>query len=503
MTRQFKMKAESGCALYKQVDAFLASLGISSSTIPLSARQTGGSQLACAVLEVGRQGEVVRPSDTVAYDTEREAHWSATAWKAPSCIYNPMSPQDVVYAVKVLNFTGSNFAIRGGGHTPFEGWANIDKGILISTSNLTDIVYDAISETVVVGAGNRWSDIYSHLEASSRMVLGGRVPDVGMGLLLGGGLSHLSNQYGLAADNVVSFDIVLANASMVTASAESNADLFFALKGGGNNFGIVTQVTMKTHPLGQVWGGVIAYNNTYVDALMNAFAKYQRSGQLDTKSAVISYMVFSQNINLVTLVYLAPVDRPAAFAPFYDIPSLYDQTRIHDTFSDLIGPPLDNGIPRWTWSTTTMYLDSPTYIEAATICQNQSAKLQSIANGTLVLLPQPISKSMITAASSTGGNPMGITPKEQMWLSLNLGWTKQSDDDKVPNIMDETIALIENLTETRGVYDPFKFLNDASPTQPVFHSYGERNLEKLKTAARKYDPHGMFEKQVPGGFKIF
>ena len=97
-----------------------------------------------------------------------------------------MSPQDVVYAVKVLNFTGSKFAIRGGGHTPFEGWANIDKGILISTSNLTDIVYDAISETVVVGAGNRWSDIYSHLEASSRMVLGGRVPDVGMGLLLGG-----------------------------------------------------------------------------------------------------------------------------------------------------------------------------------------------------------------------------------------------------------------------------------------------------------------------------
>ena len=88
-------------------------------------------------------------------------------------------------------------------------------------------------------------------------------------------------------------------------------------------------------------------------------------------------------------------------------------------------------------------------------------------------------------------------------LSLNLGWTKQSDDDKVPHIMDETIALIENLTETRGVYDPFKFLNDASPTQPVFHNYGERNLEELKTAAIKYDPHGMFEKQVPGGFKIF
>ena len=103
---------------------------------------------------------------------------------------------------------------------------------------------------------------------------------------------------------------------------------------------------MRTYPLGQVWGGVIAYSDTHVSALMEAFATYQRSGQLDTKSAVIAYMVFTQNINLVTLVYLAPVDRPDAFSPFYDIPSLYDLTKMHDTFSDLIGPPLDTGISR-------------------------------------------------------------------------------------------------------------------------------------------------------------
>ena len=97
-----------------------------------------------------------------------------------------MSVQHVVFAVNVLNFTGSNFAIRGGGHSPFEGWANIDEAVLISMSNVTDIKYDATSETVTVGAGNRWADVYRGLETSGRMVLGGRVPDVGMGLLLGG-----------------------------------------------------------------------------------------------------------------------------------------------------------------------------------------------------------------------------------------------------------------------------------------------------------------------------
>ena len=103
---------------------------------------------------------------------------------------------------------------------------------------------------------------------------------------------------------------------------------------------------MKTYPLGRVWGGVIAYNNTYIDALMRGFATYQASGQLDTKSAIITDMVVTANLNIFTFVYLAPVSRPAAFAPFYDIPALYDLTAMHDNFTDLVGPPLDTGIPR-------------------------------------------------------------------------------------------------------------------------------------------------------------
>lgn len=110
--------------------------------------------------------------------------------------------------------------------------------------------------------------------------------------------------------------------------------------------GIVTHVTMKTYPLGQVWGGTIAYNNTHVESLMKAFATYQSKGQLDTKSAVITNMVITQRILLLTLVYLAPVERPVAFQPFYDIPALLDLARLHDNLTDLVGPPLDVQLPR-------------------------------------------------------------------------------------------------------------------------------------------------------------
>lgn len=273
-----------------RTDTFLASLGLESSAISLAAKETGGEQLACAILRLNyARGTVFDAGNSTIYTNEREAHWyvdncsvhvsfpfilqqiakqslnkkcnlyrSATAWNSPTCIYTPANAENVIFAVKVLGFTGSKYAIRSGGHSPLAAWANIDKGILISMSNITDLAYDAGTESVRVGFGNRWGEIYEYLEAYNRIVVGGRVLDVGQGLTIGGkdfvcpackfmeavtklgslgGLSHLSNQYGFVADNVVSFEVVLATGKLVTASAASNPDLYWSLKGGGNNFG--------------------------------------------------------------------------------------------------------------------------------------------------------------------------------------------------------------------------------------------------------------------------
>lgn len=105
-------------------------------------------------------------------------------------------------------------------------------------------------------------------------------------------------------------------------------------------------MTLKAYPAGRVWGGTITYNETYQDALMNAFAEYQQVGQLDRNTATITYMLVNNGTLEVTLVYFGSVLRPDAFQPFYNIPALADVTRLHDNLTDLIDQPLGQGVPR-------------------------------------------------------------------------------------------------------------------------------------------------------------
>ena len=94
--------------------------------------------------------------------------------------------EDVTFAVNVLNFTASEYAVRSGGHSPLPFWASIDQGILISMSGITDLSYDDESQTARVGLGNHWGDVYDFIEQFGRLVVGGRVPPVGMALTTGG-----------------------------------------------------------------------------------------------------------------------------------------------------------------------------------------------------------------------------------------------------------------------------------------------------------------------------
>lgn len=134
-----------------------------------------------------------------------------------------------------------------------QGFASISKGPLISTKELNEVTFHPESMTVTVGPGNDWQDVHKALESTNVTVVGGRIGEVGVGgYVLGGGLSFLSTQYGWAANNIVSFEVVLANATVVTASNSSHTELYRALKGGGNNYGIITSYEMVAHPMGEV-----------------------------------------------------------------------------------------------------------------------------------------------------------------------------------------------------------------------------------------------------------
>ena len=154
---------------------------------PMAVREAGSSPtaLACGALASYGGNKTVAPENGL-YTPEREAHWSQTASESPACIFNPTSTADVAEAVRILGRTGSKYAVRTGGHSPLAGFANIDDGVLISLSGLRDMTYDEQAQTLRTGFGNRWGELYEYLQPHERMVVGGRVSDVGQALTIGG-----------------------------------------------------------------------------------------------------------------------------------------------------------------------------------------------------------------------------------------------------------------------------------------------------------------------------
>lgn len=188
------------------------------------------------------------------YTSEQLNYWSTGCGNLkPSCQLYPTTANEVAAIVKILHGNNDTFAIKSGGHNANKYFASIDGGPLISTKKLNEVTFDADSMTVRVGPGNDWQDVHQALEGTGVTVVGGRIGEVGVGgYVVGGGLSFLSTQYAWAANNIVECEVVLANASIVTASSTHNSDLWKALKGGGNGYGIVTAYTMVAHPQGEV-----------------------------------------------------------------------------------------------------------------------------------------------------------------------------------------------------------------------------------------------------------
>ncbi|KAA8574833.1 hypothetical protein EYC84_004077 [Monilinia fructicola] len=194
----------------------------------------------CERLSQSCHGETYLSSNGSQYYVLANNNWFAAARNTPICIVTPTTPHELAVIVKALASVDVQFAVRSGGRSPAPKAANIRDGVLIDMSLFNEVSYDATTNLAVIGPGLTWGAVYKTLEAFKVTVVGGRVTDVGVGgLILGGGLSYLSDKYGLACANVVSFQVVLGNGSIVTASASENSELHWALKGGANIFELV------------------------------------------------------------------------------------------------------------------------------------------------------------------------------------------------------------------------------------------------------------------------
>jgi hypothetical protein len=202
-------------------------------------------------------GEVIQPGDS-GYETARKI-WNASIDKHPGIIARCSGVADVVAAVNFARENELLVAVRGGGHN-VSGRALCDDGIVIDLSGMKGIHVDAKNHTARVQGGATLGDLDRETHVFGLAVPSGIVSKTGIaGLTLGGGVGWLIRKYGLTCDNVLSFDIVTADGKPRVASANEDEDLFWALRGGGGNFGVVTSFEFRAHPVSTVLGGVIAY----------------------------------------------------------------------------------------------------------------------------------------------------------------------------------------------------------------------------------------------------
>ncbi|CAG1980631.1 hypothetical protein FGSG_10611 [Fusarium graminearum PH-1] len=448
-------------------------------------------------------GEGVFFPDDTDYSELSTINWSQTAWAQPACIVSPSNASEVSKVVKIAVAQKARFAIRSGGHSANPGYANINDGILISLDRLTKTVFDPSTSLVSIGPGNRWGEVYEHLEQFNRTMVGGRVPTVGVGgLTLGSGLSYLTDLHGLACDNVVSYEVVLSNGSIVEASATSNKDLFWGLKGGINNFGVVTEFKSRTYVLDRVWGSVSLYNASQMPEVLQAVNKYQSAPNKDLYANMHMNLAPINDSIVLTLVYLKPEPQPKAFAPFYALKPLMAQDGIM-TLSQLQSLFSPGGSPRWALHVTGFKPSSAIYKKIDGIFRTapELDDLRGITGGMMVGTVQPITANVALAGQSLGGNALGLQAVNQTWLGLSAAWWSKDDDAAAERALAAFSKRIEAAIP-KNMKVPYLFMNDAGPKQEVIKSYGTDNVKRLQQVRAKYDASLVFHQLVPGGQKI-
>ncbi|KAK8052913.1 hypothetical protein PG996_012214 [Apiospora saccharicola] len=277
------------------------------------------------------------------YIKEQADYWSSTcAALKPTCIMFPKSAEEVSTIINVLKGNDEKFAIKSGGHNPNNYFSSVEGGPLISTQKMDQVLLDPATGIAKVGPGIRLDEIAAQLQGTGWTFVGGRIGNTGVGgLILGGGLSYMSAQYGWAASSVLEYEIVLANGTIATASATHNPDLFRALKGGGNMFGVVTTYTLQTYRQGNIYGGNLVFLRTpETDAkLLKAVRDFADYNQ-DDKAAVIvtaERSTVSLIDSWILFIFYDGVEVPAGtFKNFTDVGPTLNTCKVQ-TYSDLIG----------------------------------------------------------------------------------------------------------------------------------------------------------------------
>jgi len=335
-------------------------------------------------------------------------------------------------------------------------------------------------------------------------VIGARVPGVGVaGVTLGGGFSYKSNEYGLSVDNVVSYDLVLPNGT-ITSVTSNDTDLWFGLRGGMNNFGIVTKFVVKSYPQSKVWGGFMLYPSNQLGAVKNALLKYQTKQDVKASAAVALNYASGQLVSGSFLFYDAPVPPQGLFDDFLAIPSTLKNVSTQ-SYSDLILSlnalnPSPGTTRNYFCGVPVTHYSSAVFDAFVNQTELVGVKLASLdKNASTAVTLEPFDSGVFSHGSGSAYPP----DRSQAVFPSVAGatWTNASIDGIVASALRKEAAALHAvaLADGQNVSHAAVYVNYALFDTPLEDIWGQ-NVPRLRKIRADIDPEDVMG--LAGGFKF-
>ena len=443
---------------------------------------TSVDQASIAELSARFSGVLLRPGES-GYEDVRRVH-NGMIDRRPALIARCLGSADIADAINFARTYGLDLAVRGGGHN-VAGRAVCDDGLMLDLSLMKGIHVDPVRRTARAQGGVTWREFNRETQAHGLATTGGVISTTGIaGLTLGGGLGWLMAKYGLAMDNLLSAEVVTASGDIVRASKEENADLFWGLQGGGGNFGAVSWLEYRLHPVGTVTSGLIAYPFEQTRATCSNFSVRLHRG----------CPTISRSLPRCCTHPTAP-----------RLPSSWHATAVRSPRPKLLcngsksfGTPVMDTIAPTTYEATNMMLDAGFPRGALNYWKsNFMMELSDHAIDTLisqfVSCPSPMSGLLLEhihgAATRVGVSETAFPHRREGYNFLVVSqWLDPADNER-------NIAWArESYDVMRPCFTPGRYVNylgDDDGEDAVAAAYGP-NYQRLRTLKAKYDPTNLF-----------
>jgi len=429
-------------------------------------------------------GQLLQPNDP-GYDEARKVH-NGLIDKRPALIARCRGVADVIDAVNLGHDLGLEVAVRGGGHN-VAGRATVDNGLMIDLATMKGIHVDSSRKTVRAQGGVTWAELNRETQLHGLAVTGGVVSTTGIaGLTLGGGIGWLMSKYGLALDNLVSVDLVLADGRVVTASNNDNADLFWAVRGGGGNFGVATSFEYGLHPVGPtITGGIVAHPIDHARDALRFFRDCTAS--LPDELTVVAGLIHAPDgsgSKLAGMVacHCGSLDAgEAAMRPLKSFGSPVLDALGPMPYCQLNGM-LDAGYPKGAFN----------YWKSSFLAQLSNDAIDIIVES-FARCPTPMCQMLIEylhgAATRVGVSDTAFPVRAEGYNFLVLGqWTDRAISDRCIAWTRQTYADMAPFFATARYVN---YLDEDDLGDPVAAAYGP-NYRRLQQLKAKYDPENFF-----------